>query len=340
MDRPLPPPPHRMHLKIRRDYLALAALLLVSLLFALGIRALSGVRSSVRQVRSSQLDVCPAVRTLLSDDEVTRIETATAWFIGNLSRSVRAVYDSNTYSSFVPPSTEGTIYDELQNPKEPGLHFANYFETFRPAIATVATCNDDRVILGSGDGAKNICRWMLPILNAPSCNIYSLGSNNDFSFENSCAQATTCSVHTFDCTIGRNQERIHERLYFYPWCIDVRDHRDGSRDFFRIGTLMTKLGHKRIDYLKMDIEAFEHDIFNSWKASDELPSILSFELHTTSPPIPKVYRRLTVGEISLEMLHLYYLGFRTVSAEKAGGGVEVTMFRLMCPTLTIHDGQW
>jgi hypothetical protein len=51
----------------------------------------------------------------------------------------------------------------------------------------------------SGDGGKWLCA-KLALLHAP-CDIFSLGSHMDFSFEEEMLKSTPCHIHTFDCTV-------------------------------------------------------------------------------------------------------------------------------------------
>mmetsp|Transcript_2399 Transcript_2399/g.6404 ORF Transcript_2399/g.6404 Transcript_2399/m.6404 type:complete len:134 (-) Transcript_2399:304-705(-) len=84
---------------------------------------------------------------------------------------------------------------------------------------------------------------------------------------------------------------------FRPWCVgkekDLMDKGESRYtqgqsservyQFYGLGEIMEKLGHKRLTMLKLDIEGFEWSLFeNEIFTLDPalLPSVLVFELHT------------------------------------------------------------
>ena len=87
------------------------------------------------------------------------------------------------------------------------------FDLFTPFIK----CPDGQppVRFGdSGDGGKLLCADMLA---SPDCVVFSLGSNNDFTFEDDILARTPCTVVTFDCTVdGRS---VHARHKYVKKCL-------------------------------------------------------------------------------------------------------------------------
>jgi hypothetical protein len=109
----------------------------------------------------------------------------------------------------------------------------------------------------------------------PGCVVYSVGSNNRFDFEKSALKNTPCEVHTFDCTgLKERFDAVpdHERMHFHHLCLGDK-HQKGSRkcrglekcgDTWTLLEIQQNLKHTRIDLLKMDIEGFEWNLFDSW----------------------------------------------------------------------------
>lgn len=121
--------------------------------------------------------------------------------------------------------------------------------------------------------------------------IYSGGIGQDATFDVAMIDAIGCEVHAFDPTpLGRAYaEQVAARepnFHFYPWGLW---HEDGVKHFYapynpghdsysivnlggtsaeravtcdvrRLPTIMTALGHDRIDLLKIDIEGAEHAV--------------------------------------------------------------------------------
>jgi hypothetical protein len=54
-------------------------------------------------------------------------------------------------------------------------------------------------ILGQGDEEKRVC-WT-PEFEQDDCVVFSLGSNNQWTFEENVVKETKCKIHTFDCTV-------------------------------------------------------------------------------------------------------------------------------------------
>jgi hypothetical protein len=108
---------------------------------------------------------------------------------------------------------------------------------------------------------------------ADTCIVYSIGGNNQWEVELDILNRTTCDVHTFDCTglISRFEVPNNPRLHFHHTCLSAYPELFGEpRPGFMKGESWTllemqqRLGHKRIDLLKVDIEGWEFPLFESW----------------------------------------------------------------------------
>jgi hypothetical protein len=153
--------------------------------------------------------------------------------------------------------------------------------------------------LGStGDGGKWVCDpWR--ISQQESCLIYSIGSNNDFSFEHSLHQrlGPVCEIHTFDHTIGSDPSNKPPFVNFHPVGLSnerILELPSSSHERAAIGSKLLSLNRivKRnnhesrawIDILKIDCERCELDTVSSWFASG-VPPIrqILVEVHLVEP---------------------------------------------------------
>lgn len=95
------------------------------------------------------------------------------------------------------------------------------------------------------DGGK----WLCALSQLPErCVIYSLGSNNDFGFEEAMLRYTDCETHTFDCTSEPPAQPLSPRAHFHRVCIGA-DSKDGR--FKSLATIMTELKHESVSLLKV-----------------------------------------------------------------------------------------
>ena len=151
-----------------------------------------------------------------------------------------------------------------------------------------APCDHITRIGGEGDGGKLFCSDGFPEAN---CVVYSLGSRLDFTFEIDVMKRLKCAVYTFDCTVGKPEaEKIPAGISFFPWCIGGKDEvksftsdlleqsQPHNGQYYTLDTILTLLGHARVDVLKMDIERHELDVIASL-SQKKAPTQLLFETH-------------------------------------------------------------
>lgn len=151
----------------------------------------------------------------------------------------------------------------------------------------------------------------------PDCLVYSLGSNNQWSFEEAVLRSTDCSIHTFDCTSRPpplTSNLTHSKRHaFHSWCVGSttpkptatidrntdavqrwlrwsaeQSHQRASpppppRAFKNLSETKAYLAHaaRPIALIKWDVEGFEYDIFRELLDGDidALPREILFELH-------------------------------------------------------------
>ncbi len=111
-----------------------------------------------------------------------------------------------------------------------------------------------------GDGGKWICDPQ-HYLEMNECIVYSFGSNNEFSFEESIHNFNPeCKIYTFDPTV-HNPTNKPKFVHYYPWGLAGNDFAEKS--LFTVRTIMKSLGHRKISVLKVDCEGCEFESFNT-----------------------------------------------------------------------------
>ena len=198
-----------------------------------------------------------------------------------------------------------------------------YFDLYRPIDP--AACPGTVVSVGKEgvDGSKYICfgedgNVAVSPESTDHPIIYSLGSNNNFHFERSMADACPdCEIHTFDCFaqyIRKNPEmaqydvqkfnryfpagdEARKRVHLHPKCIGEppSDWPTDNPPYVLFREAMKSLGHRRVSLLKIDIEGAEYGVLAAMglhaglaNHGDKeailasLPTQISIELHIFS----------------------------------------------------------
>lgn len=275
---------------------------------------------------------------------------------GFISKVIELVSKQN-----LPGPKGKTIWDEIRELRDVGCienvplgkdifgkHDRHSLALWKPtmecsdAIALGGTTTFARKAISQGpgelvtdDGQRGICHFSSFNERDP-CIIYSLGSAGDFSFEESVlAQTKYCKIYTFDCTLPDKEihsMRKDERLWFYPWCVSIKDEYPSS-NYFTIATIMQKLKHQpgSLALLKVDIEGFELGILSGWRSRDlYLPEQILLEQHCATEPSSGKYRMLSLAEQTGFLQHMMHVGYRLVSSRWEGGGLDATFVRVLC----------
>lgn len=165
---------------------------------------------------------------------------------------------------------------------------------------------------GLADGGK----WVCGITSLkPPCLVYSLGSHGQFDFEDAVLNSTQCEVHTFDCTIT-GESRAVGRHFYHQICLGTDEVHNGSV-YMSWATVLKHLGHeqRQVDLLKVDIEGFEVEFLQEWfEQTTDYPQQLAIEMHY-SHHFETPRHMMTLGDMSLFMMHLYNLGYALYSKE-------------------------
>jgi hypothetical protein len=147
-----------------------------------------------------------------------------------------------------------------------------------------------------------------------SCIVYSMGSNNEFSFEERVREvAPGCEIHTFDPTVRETGKGKHAYdSYHYEYGFGGEDSDKGKFRVKSLATIMKELHHTHIDYLKVDVEGFEWGFLETVDWSTTKVGQLLIELHAG----PASYtRNPNAGEMDVIFSRLESAGFRLVSLE-------------------------
>ena len=108
-----------------------------------------------------------------------------------------------------------------------------------------------------GDGGKWVCDPHYYLL-LDNCVVYSVGSNNEFSFEEAIHRFNPkCEIHKFDplSSSSLDENKKPEFVHFHPWKLGSHD--SAVKSTFTIQTIMRYLGHTNITVLKADCEGCE-----------------------------------------------------------------------------------
>ena len=214
-------------------------------------------------------------------EESDRARRASGGFLDDIDDRTWAMYERRHASQMAKQAIAGG------GSERPGRVW--YQNNWEPSFS----CQHERRIGRMGDGGKWICdphrigRRVDAELRRPEsgksrgCLIYSVGSDNDFSFEESVREeiSPACEVHTFDPSIGAAPSNQPQWVAFHPWGVSSSSGavagtaHDGERNAaMRTGVFMTlteisaALGHseREIDVLKIDCESCEWGAFETW----------------------------------------------------------------------------
>jgi len=167
--------------------------------------------------------------------------------------------------------------------------------------------------------------------------IYSVGVGEDISFDLDLIKAFGCRIFAFDPTPRSikllKTQHLPKEFQFFPWGLGAID---GLASFaapadlrhvsyssaaikghvvqckvYRLSTLMRKLGHDRIDLLKMDIEGSEYDVITDILNHNPRPRQLLTEFHHGMYGI-------TRDKTAIALKRLNTMGYRIVSISPSG----------------------
>ena len=188
---------------------------------------------------------------------------------------------------------------------------------FQNNYEPVFTCQHERRIGRWGDGGKWVCDPHRIIQNNKSCLVYSIGSDNDFSFEHGILTdvSSECEIHTFDPTIGKIPVDVpSENIHFHPWGLAQED----GGDYKTLPSIIKELGHTghTIDILKIDCEGCEWKTFEQWFDGHTIIRQIQVEVHGgTVGAMPVVAQSF----MSFLQRHNYVIFHKEPNIQHSGG---------------------
>ena len=174
-----------------------------------------------------------------------------------------------------------------------------YQDNVEPAV----TCAREERIGPAGEGGKWLCDPNRLRAKGTDCLIYSVGSSDDFSFEEAIMQdvSSACEIHVFDHTVP-NPRNKPCGVHFHPWGLGGAHEPAGSA-LKSLADIVAALGHKgrTIDILKIDCEGCEWSTYGSWFDADVRVDEMLVEIHagtiiSNSNEIHQSWLSLIVGE--------------------------------------------
>ena len=183
------------------------------------------------------------------------------------------------------------------------------------------------------------------------CNIFSIGSNDQWGFENEVIQKMpNCVTHTFDCTLKNNKPRrkpASDKVRFYPYCISeettsvVSNGGKVTRQFLPYDELWKRTNTTQAPkLLKIDVEGFEYGVIPSMlrNSPPEIwPEQIAVEVHwaTRMVDVPSFLRTRTAAETALFFSQLFnFGGYLPVKAKyfepHCPCCLEVLLVRVLC----------
>eukprot|EP00808_Paulinella_micropora_P002446 g66177.t1 len=166
-------------------------------------------------------------------------------------------------------------------------------------------------LYSSGDEERHACG----LSRLPTCVVLSVGSNNQWEFEEAIAAQTNCTIHTYDCTLSSEPQippSIAHRVHFHPWCLGSHDSIKNGRQFYSFASLLRQSNLTQVPhYVKMDIEGDEYEVIFSMIETQLQPLQLTFEFHAQNSyevAGHKAHRYREMAEIALFGNYLWERG--------------------------------
>ena len=194
-----------------------------------------------------------------------------------------------------------------------------------------------KTFLGSRYNGKAVC---LDELSADSL-VYSFGVGYDISFDLDLIERTGCEIHAFDPTPAvaewLGKQDTPAQFHFHPWGLSDRDEvaqfafvdREESADFtlvdetatqenrsfdaevFQLKSILERLGHDKLDLLKIDIEGAEYPVLRQILSDEPCFQQLLVEFHHRFLNIDKAETRQALDMLAER-------GFELFSVDWAG----------------------
>jgi FkbM family methyltransferase len=189
----------------------------------------------------------------------------------------------------------------------------------------------------------------------PDSVVYSFGIGEDVSFDLALIERFGCDVYAFDPTprslawlSGRSlPSSLHVRAWgvaghdgtarFTPPAdpehvsATLLDRRDGSgepfeAEVFRVATILRRLGHRRIDVLKLDVEGAEYTVLDDLLANGPHPGQILVEFHHHLPEVESSRTARALTQLSRAGYRIFHVSpdGHELSLRRAWAGLRTT----------------
>lgn len=143
------------------------------------------------------------------------------------------------------------------------------------------SCDHERRIGGPGDGGKWVCDPQR--IDPDDCLVYSIGSNNDFSFEKQVQQTISrnCEIHTFDMGDYAAEAREAGGNITYHQTAFGDGHKIEDMPTKSLSAIIKELGHEHrvIDVFKIDCEGCEYVALKNMLNANVTLRQIQMEIH-------------------------------------------------------------
>lgn len=158
---------------------------------------------------------------------------------------------------------------QIHSESTPGRMF--FQENWEPTMS----CSFAQRVGPMGDGGKWVCN---PHVIQNPCTVFSIGSNNDFSFESAIHELLPqCAIYTFDHTTDGSNHPPY--VQFIRRGLGSADNGDG---IITLAQMMRLVNHTTsIDILKIDCEGCEYSTYEQFLTLDVRQILM--EIHFTDP---------------------------------------------------------
>ena len=291
------------------------------------LAAPSGEATSAESVVQNAAPAAIARTTTSSRASAARRRRDDAEFNGTTASAKSAVNTSVPTIILAAPSGEGTVRRRegaelkdfelsearlsrysLFHPRTNGAsEVANawYQNNVEPSI----TCRQEERIGAHGEGGKWMCN-IEALKEKKDCLIYSVGSANDFAWEEEVKRrAPNCEIHVFDHTVA-NASNKPDDVFFHKWGLTENEsHRNPNMK--SLSEIIKALRHenRRLDVFKIDCEGCEWQTYKTWFTSGVQIVEILVETHRGSES-PK-----PVSNAKQFFAHLHNSGYRIFHKE-------------------------
>jgi len=197
-------------------------------------------------------------------------------------------------------------------------------------------CLHEERIGEQGDGGKWICdphRITKQVENGGNCLVYSIGSNNDFTFEQHVHKDIhqDCDIHTFD--FGDYAEGAKEaggKITYHQYGLGMDETDAKGNTFKSLSTVIEELGHQNrvIDIFKIDCEGCEWRTAEKWFEAAAKHNVvirqIQVEVHANIPKVMHDYfdRMYELGYV------IFHKEYNMIAKEFGGNCIEYAFLKL------------